>query len=273
MNILEQIAEKTKLRVAAQKENISLEEMKHRAMECLKIESEFETVNQANRTSFEQAIAKEGLSFICEVKKASPSKGVISEDFPYLEIAKDYEAAGASAISVLTEPHYFQGDNEYLEAITKTVSIPVLRKDFTVDEYQIYEAKAIGASAILLICAILDDEQLHTYREIADSLHMATLVEAHDEEEVKRAIKAGARMIGVNNRDLKTFKVDIHNSIRLRALVPKGILFISESGIKTAEDIKELVANGVDGVLIGETMMTASNRREELQELIESSRG
>ena len=273
VNILEQIAEKTKLRVAAQKEKISLEEMKHRAIECVKMETKFEIVDKAIPTPFEQAIAKEGLSFICEVKKASPSKGVIAENFPYLDIAKDYEAAGASAISILTEPYYFQGDNLYLEEITKTVSIPVLRKDFTVDEYQIYEAKTIGAGAILLICAILDDEQLHTYREIADSLHMATLVEAHDEEEVKRAIEAGARIIGVNNRDLKTFKVDIQNSIRLRDLVPKEILFISESGIKTAEDIKELVANGVDGVLIGETMMTASNRREELQELIESSRG
>ncbi|WP_310601607.1 indole-3-glycerol phosphate synthase TrpC [Anaerosporobacter sp.] len=263
MNILEEIAEKTKLRVATQKEEISLEEMKQKALECMK-----------NKTaSFEEAIAKEGLSFICEAKKASPSKGVIAEDFPYVEIAKDYEAAGASAISVLTEPHYFKGDNAYLQEITKNVSIPVLRKDFTVDEYQIYEAKAIGASAILLICAILDDEQLHTYIEIANSLQLSVLVEAHDEEEVKRGLQAGAKIIGVNNRDLKTFKVDIHNSIRLRALVPKDILFVSESGIKTTEDIKELVANGVDGVLIGETMMTASNRREQLQELIESSRG
>lgn len=272
VNILEEIAEKTKIRVADQKENISLEEMKQRAIECVKMESDLEN-NKTLRTSFEQAIAQKGLSFICEVKKASPSKGVIAQNFPYLDIAKDYEAAGASAISVLTEPYYFQGDNAYLKEITKNVSIPALRKDFTVDEYQIYEAKTIGASAILLICAILDDEQLRTYREIADYLHMATLVEAHNEEEVKRAVEAGAKIIGVNNRDLKTFKVDIQNSIRLRALVPKEILFVSESGIKTAQDIKELVTNGVDGVLIGETMMTASNRREQLQELVKSSRG
>lgn len=272
MNILEEIAEKTKVRVAAQKEDISLEEIKRKAIEFVKSDVTCDLVKEASRTPFEEAIAKKGLSFICEAKKASPSKGVIAKEFPYLDIAKDYEAAGASAISVLTEPHYFQGDNAYLKEISKTVSIPALRKDFTVDEYQIYEAKTIGASAILLICAILDDEQLRTYREIADSLHMATLVEAHDEEEVKRAIETGARIIGVNNRDLKTFKVDIQNSIRLRALVPKEILFVSESGIKTAEDIKELVANSVDGVLMGEAMMTAPNRREQLQELIKSSR-
>ncbi|WP_073285573.1 indole-3-glycerol phosphate synthase TrpC [Anaerosporobacter mobilis] len=272
VNILEEIAEKTKVRVAAQKERISLEEMKQRAIECVKIDSDSDGINKVQHTPFEEAIAKKGLSFICEAKKASPSKGVIAEDFPYLDIAKDYEAAGASAISVLTEPYYFQGDNAFLKEITENVSIPALRKDFTVDEYQIYEAKTIGAGAILLICAILDDDQLRTYREIADSLNMATLVEAHDEEEVKRALETGARIIGVNNRDLKTFQVDIQNSIRLRALVPKEVLFISESGIKTADDIKELVANGVDGVLIGETMMTATNRREQLQELIQSSR-
>lgn len=273
VNILEEIAEKTKVRVEAQKKIIPLEEIKQMAMECVEREVACHTTQNVQGTSFEEAIAKEGLSFICEVKKASPSKGVIAEEFPYLEIAKDYEVAGASAISVLTEPFYFQGKSEYLKEITEEVSIPTLRKDFTVDEYQIYEAKTLGASAILLICAILDDEQLRTYREIADSLHMASLVEAHDEEEVKRAMKAGARIIGVNNRDLKTFQVDIHTSIRLRSLVPKDILFVSESGIKTEEDIKELVANGVDGVLIGETMMTAPNRREQLEKLIQSSRG
>ncbi len=273
VNILEEIAEKTKVRVEAQKKIIPLEEIKQMAMECVEREVACYTTQNVQGTSFKEAIAKEGLSFICEVKKASPSKGVIAEEFPYLEIAKDYEVAGASAISVLTEPFYFQGKSEYLKGITLEVSIPTLRKDFTVDEYQIYEAKTLGASAILLICAILDDEQLRTYREIADSLHLDSLVEAHDEEEVKRAMKAGARIIGVNNRDLKTFQVDIHNSIRLRSLVPKEILFVSESGIKTEEDIKELVANGVDGVLIGEIMMTAPNRREELEKLVQSSRG
>ncbi|WP_167955554.1 indole-3-glycerol phosphate synthase TrpC [Anaerosporobacter faecicola] len=263
MTILEEIAQKAMIRVREQKKTIPLETMKQLALAC---------VIQENGDIFEKALRKEGLSFICEVKKASPSKGLISSTFPYLEIAKDYEAAGASAISVLTEPDYFQGKNVYLTEISKTVSLPILRKDFTVDAYQIYEAKVIGASAILLICSILTDQQLLEYRQLAESLHLAALVEVHDEEEVKRALQAGVSILGVNNRNLKTFQVDMHNSIRLRNKVPSDILFVSESGIRTEEDVKELVANGVDGVLIGEAMMTSSNRRRKLTEFIQSSR-
>ena len=230
MNILEEIAAKTRVRVAENQQKITLAQMKEQA----------QALNADTGFPMEQALKAEGISFICEVKKASPSKGLIAEDFPYREIAADYEEGGAAAISVLTEPYYFQGSNEYLKAVRQTVSIPILRKDFTVDEYMIYEAKVIGADAVLLICAILSDEELLHFREVADSLGLTSIVEAHDEEEVHRAIKAGARVIGVNNRDLRNFTVDIHNSVRLRAQVPKDIIFISESGIKTAQDIKEL---------------------------------
>lgn len=257
MNILEEIAAKTRVRVAENQQKITLAQMKEQA----------QALNADTGFPMEQTLKAEGISFICEVKKASPSKGLIAEDFPYREIAADYEEGGAAAISVLTEPYYFQGSNEYLKAVRQTVSIPILRKDFTVDEYMIYEAKVIGADAVLLICAILSDEELLHFREVADSLGLTSIVEAHDEEEVHRAIKAGARVIGVNNRDLRNFTVDIHNSVRLRAQVPKDIIFISESGIKTAQDIKELERNAVDGVLIGETLMRAKDRVQALQQL------
>lgn len=267
-NILEKIAAKTVERVAAAKQEVSLEEMKQRAWKVVKAEQEAgsfpETPEQA---VFLRAVCDGELSFICEVKKASPSKGVIAEDFPYLRIAEDYERAGAAAISVLTEPFWFQGANSYLQEISQKVSVPVLRKDFTVDEYMIYEAKVIGADAVLLICAILDDGQLRTYREIAESLGMTALVEAHDQTEVERAVEAGARLIGVNNRDLRTFTVDIHNSIRYRKSVDSRIGFVSESGIRTSEDIAELARNQVNAVLIGETLMRAPDRVAALQEL------
>ena len=242
---------------------------------------------------FEKALKAQGLSFICEVKKASPSKGLIAPDFPYVEIAKEYEAAGASAISVLTEPFYFQGSNQFLMDIKKEVNIPLLRKDFTVDEYMIYEAKVIGASAVLLICAILDDEQLVSYLRLAHELGMSALVEAHDEEEVRRAIACGAGIIGVNNRDLRTFTVDIMNSVRLRKLIPDTVpathmgtevpvigtgaaadtlapqkmVYVSESGIKAKEDIDRLKANGTDAVLIGETFMRSPDKKKLFAEL------
>ena len=216
---------------------------------------------------FEKALKAQGLSFICEVKKASPSKGLIAPDFPYVEIAKEYEAAGASAISCLTEPFYFMGSDTYLREITETVAIPVLRKDFTVDKYMIYQAKAFGASAVLLICTILDDQELLEYRELAESLGMDALVEAHDEEEVARALKAGAKIVGVNNRDLKTFKVDMNNSIRLRNLAPYNVVFVSESGIKNAGDIAILERNRVGAVLIGETLMRSPDKKAALEEL------
>lgn len=264
MNILEEIAQKRKLDIAGRKENISLEEIKQSAFQIAE-----EELAQTGKFlfPFEQSLKKEGISFICEVKKASPSKGLIAADFPYLLIAKDYEAAGAAAISVLTEPEYFLGRDAYLKEIAETVEIPVLRKDFTVDEYQIYEAKTLGASAVLLICSLLEDEALKHFLEIAHSLGLSALVEAHDEEEVKRAMAAGAKIIGVNNRDLKTFQVDIHNSVRLRQLVPPDIIFVSESGIKTAEDISVLRKNGTNAVLIGETLMRSENKAKMLAEL------
>lgn len=216
---------------------------------------------------FEKALKKEDIAFICEVKKASPSKGLIASDFPYVHIAKDYEAAGADAISVLTEPEYFLGRDAYLSAIKKAVNLPVIRKDFTINPYQIYEARIIGADAVLLICALLDTETLKEYIRIADSLGLTALVEAHDEAEIHSALAAGARVIGVNNRNLKTFEVDLNNSRRLRQLVPETVTFVSESGIKTPGDIAELRKNGTDAVLIGETLMRSSRKAEELARL------
>ena len=217
---------------------------------------------------FEKALAADGISFICEVKKASPSKGVIAEDFPYLEIAREYEAAGAAAISCLTEPKWFMGSDKYLKEICENVSIPVLRKDFTVCDYQIYEAKVLGAKAVLLICAILDTQTISEYIKICDTLGISALVEAHNEEEIKSAIASGARIIGVNNRNLKDFSVDVNNSTRYRAIIPKDIIFVSESGIKTHEDIEVLQNNKTNAVLIGETFMKSSNKKEMLRELL-----
>ena len=255
--ILEEIAERTKVRVAEQKKKISLEEIKTKALE----------MDANTGFPFLKALQQEDISFICEVKKASPSKGLIAPDFPYVEIAKEYEEAGAAAISVLTEPYYFQGKNEYLEEIVKNVTIPVLRKDFTGDEYMIYEAKTIGASCVLLICAILDLPTLKKYLDLAHSLGLSAIVEAHDEEEVKMALESGAKIIGVNNRDLRTFTVDINNSARYRKMVPEDIVFISESGIKTAADIQKLRENGTNAVLIGETFMRSADKKAALKEL------
>ena len=168
---------------------------------------------------------------------------------------------------MLTEPYFFQGSDSYLQQISEHVSIPLLRKDFTIDPYMIYEAKVIGASAILLICAILTDEQLKSYLQLADLLGLSALVEAHDEAEVQRALSAGARIIGVNNRNLKDFTVDIQNSIRLRKLIPKEIVFVSESGMKTPEDIKRLRDNETDAVLIGETFMRSPDKKKMLEDL------
>ena len=258
MNILKEIAEKTRERVEQARKIKSLEEIKGEA-EAMSCDTGF---------PFERALAREGVSFICEVKKASPSKGLIAPDFPYVEIAQTYEKAGARAISVLTEPYYFQGADAYLTEISRNVSIPLLRKDFTVDAYMIYEAKLIGASAVLLICSILSEQELTEYIRIAESLGLSALVEAHDEQEAAMAVRAGARIIGVNNRDLKTFTVDIRNSIRLRKLVPEDILFVSESGIREPEDIQELAENQVDGALVGETLMRAGNVEKVLGEMI-----
>ncbi len=254
--ILDELALSTMKRVEAQKKIIFLEEMKALA----------ENVKSISFT-FEKALRKDSLAFICEVKKASPSKSVIAEDFPYLEIVKEYEQAGADCISVLTEPTKFLGQDEYLSQISKRVQIPLLRKDFTVDEYMIYQAKALGASAVLLICALLDTEKLKKYIEICDSLGLSALVEAHDEEEIHSAVRAGARVIGVNNRNLKDFTVDIHNCIRLKKYIPKDVIYIAESGIKTAQDIAKIRNAGIDAVLIGETLMRAKDKKKELEAL------
>ncbi|MBO5451799.1 MAG: indole-3-glycerol phosphate synthase TrpC [Lachnospiraceae bacterium] len=260
-NILMILADAARERVAEDKKKISMEDMVKKAfsMEC----------NTDYETGFpvEQVLKKDGISFICEVKKASPSKGLIAPDFPYVEIAKAYEAAGAACISVLTEPTRFLGDDRYLQEIVENVATPVLRKDFTVDAYQIYQAKVLGASMILLICSLLDENTIREYIGICDTLGLSALVETHDEDEIAMAVRAGARIIGVNNRNLKDFTVDVHNSERLRKLVPVDVLFIAESGIQTAEDIKVLYDAGVNGVLIGETLMRSPDKKAMLEEL------
>lgn len=256
MTILDVLANTARERVEQSKRETSAEEVKEMALSLP--EGNFE---------FEHALKKDGISFICECKKASPSKGLISPDFPYLDIAREYEAAGADCISVLTEPSKFLGSDQYLRLIAADVGIPCLRKDFTVDEYMIYEAKILGAKAVLLICSILSETQLYDYIRICDSLGISALVEAHDEDEVRLALRANARIIGVNNRNLKNFTVDTHNSTRLRELVPENVLFVSESGVKTAEDVEQLRSVGVDAVLIGETLMRAENKKEKLCEL------
>ena len=210
---------------------------------------------------FERALASEGMSLICEVKKASPSKGIISEDFPYLDIAREYASSGASAISVLTEPKYFRGDDRFLEEIADSVETPILRKDCVIDEYQVYRAREIGASAVLLIASILSDTQLTDYRELAESLGMSALVETHTRDEVERAVSSGAGIIGVNNRDLSTFQVDIGNSLRLRDSIPDGIVCVSESGIGGTDDVRILSEAGFDAVLVGEAFMRSPDRR------------
>lgn len=207
------------------------------------------------------------MSFICECKKASPSKGLIEPDFRYLEIAREYEAAGADCISVLTEPKWFLGSDEYLKEIAKTVSIPCIRKDFTVDEYQIYQAKTLGAAAVLLICSILSEVQLGEYIKVCDSLGISALVEIHNEKEAGMAVRAGARIIGVNNRNLKDFTVDTANSRKLRDLIPDDIIFVSESGVKSTDDIRAIREIGADAVLIGETLMRADDKKAKLDEL------
>ena len=254
--MLNEIVLKTKERLEEAKKNKSFDELKEEVA-SLDINLDF---------PFEKALASEGLSIIAEVKKASPSKGLIAEEFDYLVIAKEYESAGVSAISVLTEPYFFKGSNDYLKEIACEVDIPILRKDFTIDLYMIYEAKLLGASAVLLIVSILSDDELRYYLEIADLLGLSAIVETHDRKEIKRALDAGARIIGVNNRNLKNFTVNINNSVELCRLVPSDILFISESGIKTKEDTLKLIENDVDAVLIGETLMKSDDKKSLIQE-------
>lgn len=254
--ILDQLADHARERVEEAKRRQPLAEIRQRASDMPK-----------GNFAFENALKKSDIAFICECKKASPSKGLIAPEFLYLSIAREYEAAGADAVSVLTESKWFLGSDKYLKDIAGAVSIPCLRKDFTVDEYMIYEAKLLGASAVLLICSILSEEQIKEYIGICDRLGLSALVEAHDGEEVEMALRAGARMIGVNNRNLKDFSVDTENSRRLRQMIPPEVLFVSESGVGSAEDVSRLRGIGADAVLIGETLMRAADKKAKLREL------
>ena len=256
MTILDQLADFAVERVRQAKLKIPPEEIKSRALSLPK-----------GGFAFENALKTSDMSFICECKKASPSKGIIAPDFPYLQIAREYEAAGADCISVLTEPRWFLGSDEYLKEIASAVSIPCLRKDFTVDEYMIYQAKVLGASAVLLICSVLSEQQIKSYIGICDDLGLSALVEAHDENEVRTALGAGARVIGVNNRNLADFSVDTDNSRRLRKLIPRDVLFVSESGVRCAGDVEKLREIGADAVLIGEALMRAPDKKAVLDEM------
>ena len=256
MNILDELAEYAAFRVSEAKKKTSLFEIRKMA----------EKINDPV-PSFKNALGKEGMSFICECKKASPSKGLIEQDFDHMKIAADYEAAGADAISVLTEPEWFLGSDEYLKSIAQKVNIPCLRKDFTVDEYMIFEAKTLGASAVLFICSILDSVRLKDYISIAKSLSLDALVETHDAKEIEMALDADAAIIGVNNRNLKDFSVDTGNTKSLRSLVPKDRIFVGESGIKDADDVADLFHAGIDAVLVGEALMRADDKKKKLNEL------
>ena len=257
MDILQTIALKTKERVNEDKKMVSPKKMEQTAL----------SLDKGLGFPFEESLVSDDISFICEIKKASPSKGVIADDFNYLDIAKEYEEAGAAAISILTEPYWFMGSDQYLKEIADIVSTPLLRKDFTIDSYMIYQAKVLGASAVLFICALLDTGSLTEYINIAHGIGLSALVETHDENELNMALESGARLIGVNNRNLKTFEVDTGVSIRLRKLAPSGIIFVSESGIKTPGDIELLRQNKVDAVLIGETLMRQADKKAALDHL------
>jgi indole-3-glycerol phosphate synthase len=255
--ILDKIATATRERVAGKKKQITLKTIANQAFSMI-LETGF---------PFETALRLPAMSFICEIKKASPSRGLIADDFPYLDIAREYESAGADAISVLTEPDFFLGSDTYLQQMRPNVNVPLLRKDFIIDPYQIFEAKVLGADAVLLICALLSTSALKDYILICDQLGLSALVEAHDADEIESALQAGASIIGINNRNLKDFTVDIDNCVRLRKLVPEGALLVAESGIKTRQDIEKLQASGIDGVLIGESLMRSPDKKKALQEL------
>ncbi len=251
--ILDELAAYAQRRVKLAKKEIPQESLREMALELYKFKGSF---------PFELAVKGAKLTYICEVKKASPSKGVISEDFPFLKIAAEYERAGANAVSCLTEPKWFLGSDDIFRQIRANISLPMLRKDFTVDEYQLYEAKCMGADAVLLICALLDTQTIARYLALCDELGLSALVEAHDEREIRSAVEAGARMIGVNNRDLKSFSVDITNAARLRSLVPYETIFVAESGVSSPEDVKALREAGADAVLVGEALMRAGDKKE-----------
>ena len=262
MTILDTIADYARQRVAADQEKISPEEMRELALQG----------GIADGAAFESALRKPGMSFICEVKKASPSKGLIAPDFPYVDIARDYQAAGADCISCLTEPKWFLGSDQIFREIRQAVDTPMIRKDFTVDEYQIYQAKVLGANAVLLICALLDTRTVARYLELCDRLGLAALVEAHDEGEIASAVAAGAEIIGVNNRNLKDFSVDFANAARLRDLIPPGAVYVAESGVTGPEDAAALKRIGADAALVGEALMRADDKGAMLAALREAAR-
>ncbi len=261
MTILDQLARHAAERVARDREAVSLDELRTLAAAQPRVNGE----------RFYEAVARPGMRFICEVKKASPSKGIIDPEFRYLEIARAYEAAGADAVSCLTEPKWFLGSDAVFREIRAEVGIPMLRKDFVVDEYQLYQAKQMGADCILLICALLDTETLRDYLGICDLLGLAALVETHDEAEIRSAVDAGARMIGVNNRNLKDFSVDLDNARRLRAQIPADRLVVAESGVTTPEDAAKLKNAGADAILVGEALMRAADKKTFLDAMREAA--
>ncbi len=256
MGILDQLAAYARIRVERDQSVIPLEVMRELAASA-----------PTPGSSFAEALAQPGIRFICEVKKASPSKGIISPDFPYLDIARDYQAAGADCISCLTEPKWFLGSDEIFRSIRSQVQLPMIRKDFTVDEYQIYQARVMGANAVLLICALLDTATIARYLELCDRLNLTALVEAHDSAEIASAVAAGARVIGVNNRNLKDFTVDFDNAARLRDLIPPHCLYVAESGVKSPADVAAMARIGADAVLMGEVLMRAPNKAALLAEM------
>ena len=250
MTILDTIAGYARERVQKDRERIAADRMEQLAMNA----------PEARGSLFYEAIGKEGLSVICEVKKASPSKGIIDPEFDYRGIALEYAGAGADAISCLTEPKWFLGSDEIFETIRSLVKTPMLRKDFVIDEYQIYQARLLGADCVLLICALLDTGTIRRYLGICEDLGLAALIETHNESELCSALEAGARMIGVNNRNLKDFTVDLDNARRLRDQIPPDRLFVAESGIRTAEDAAAMRRAGADAVLVGEAFMRAPDK-------------
>ena len=255
--ILDDIAAYTRLRVESLK--------KQKSLYAVRDEAEGRPAGK----DFQAALAASGLSVIAELKQASPSKGLIAPDFEriYLDKARQYEEGGAAAISCLTEPKFFLGSDEYLRQVRAAVQLPILRKDFTVDEYQIYEAKCLGADAVLLICSLLSQGQLAEYLCQAHELGLSALVEAHDADEVGSALAAGAAIIGVNNRNLKDFSVNPLNSLRLREQIPAEKLFVAESGIAKASDCAGLKAAGVQAVLVGEALMRSPNPAAMIKEM------
>ena len=257
MTILDKLADLSRARAAADQEKVPETVLREQA----------KALGKGNGEAFLSALKKPGISFICEIKKASPSKGLISPDFPYLKIAADYERAGADCISCLTEPEYFLGSDQIFREVRAQVSLPMLRKDFTVSAYQLDQARVMGANAALLIVSLLDEKTLEAYLERCDELGIAALVETHDGEEISRAVSAGAKIIGVNNRNLKDFSVDFENAARLRDRIPADCVYVAESGVKTPEDVRRLRQIGADAALIGETLMRSTDPAETLDQL------